>query len=89
MTGANVTTLWQSSQTAVVVIWAVGLPTACTPLWQLAQLPEMLSWLKLAGIQAAVVWQLSHVLLAVMCAACLPVAVVPLWQLEHVPMTWR
>ena len=42
MLGVKATTLWQSSQTFVVAMCPADLPVAATPLWQLAQLPEML-----------------------------------------------
>jgi len=37
------------------------LPCACTPLWQVEQLPRTWVWSKLtAGFQAMGVWQLAH-----------------------------
>ncbi|HHJ12917.1 MAG TPA: hypothetical protein ENJ79_05225 [Gammaproteobacteria bacterium] len=54
------------------------LPVAVEPLWQLAQLPLTLAWLKVAPPQPLVVWQSSQVLLEAMWLAGLPVAMLPL-----------
>ena len=68
-------------------MWLPPLPDAVVPLWQLAQVPVTLAWLKLAGVQPPVWWQSLHSPLVGTCDAGLPVAVVPLWQLVQEPST--
>jgi len=46
--------LWQASQLFVVVMWALFLPVAPTPSWQLAHDCVIPTWLKCAGTQAVV-----------------------------------
>jgi hypothetical protein len=45
--------LWQVSQGALVTMWLVGLPSAVTPLWQVAQPPVMPACVILAGLAVA------------------------------------
>ena len=79
--------VWQVSQAVVVVRWFADLPAACVPLWQLAQLPLIPAWLKLAGVQAEVEWQSLHCAVVAMWLAGLPSALLPLWHDEQVPVT--
>jgi hypothetical protein len=44
----------------LVLMCVAVLPVASTPLWQLKQLPTMVEWSKVAGIQAFDVWQSSQ-----------------------------
>jgi hypothetical protein len=37
--GLQASVVWQVSHSAVVTMCAVGLPVACTPLWQVLQVP--------------------------------------------------
>ena len=74
---------------ALLGMWVVGLPSAATPLWQVAQLPALVaSWAKLAVAQVVVVlWQVSHCADVGRCVAGLTWALiarwVPLWQVEQ------
>ena len=79
--------VWQSSQTELVVMWVADLPVAVVPLWQLAQVPVTLEWLKFAGVQAVVEWQVEHSAVVGIWVAVLPVALEPLWHDEQVPST--
>src|SRR3984893_9172014 len=58
---AQVSVVWQASHSRSGR-WGGGpLPCACTPLWQVEQLPRVWVWSKLtAGFQAMGVWQLAH-----------------------------
>ena len=46
--------VWQLSHAAVVATWAVDLPLADFPLWQLAQPVVMPAWLNLAPVNVLV-----------------------------------
>ena len=81
--------LWQVAQLAVVATWVAGLPLACVPLWQLAQLVAAvkLLWSTRAPLQDDVWWQASQDCPAGtgICDADLPVAREPLWQVAQAP----
>jgi hypothetical protein len=52
---------WHASQGALVTTWPAGLPGACLPLWQVAQVPGRTpTWLKRAPPKDAVLWQDSQ-----------------------------
>mgnify|MGYP001301472789 CR=1 FL=1 len=69
---------WHASQAFVVDRWLVDFPLALVPLWQLEQFPEILAWLKVAGLHALVAWQVPHSAVVGMCLDDLPGARVPL-----------
>lgn len=50
--GDQAATEWQLSQLVVVAMCEADRPVALVPLWQLAQFPLTLAWLKLAGLHA-------------------------------------
>ncbi|MEZ5571407.1 MAG: hypothetical protein R3E64_05220 [Halioglobus sp.] len=50
--GRQPTVAWQATQSCVVRIWLLPLPSAVVPLWQLWQLPVIPVWEKFAGRHA-------------------------------------
>ena len=54
LTGLQAAEVWQFSQTLLVERWVLDFPVAEVPLWQLAQVPDTLAWLNVAGVQPLV-----------------------------------
>ena len=69
-------------------MWVGCLPVASVPSWQLTQLPVMLAWSKLAGIQPGRVAVVAVVAARKMARMLAQWRRMPLWQLKQVPMTW-